>query len=83
MHSLLFETLSQCFLQSYSWFLYLILHTVVSYSFSLCVDVVQLEQDTMMGMKSLLLLCSQDDSASAQTTLKVSTLLCVHICTLC
>ncbi|XP_058234962.1 integrator complex subunit 7 [Hemibagrus wyckioides] len=33
-------------------------------------DVVQLEQDTVMGMKSLLLLCSQDDNASAQTTLK-------------
>ncbi|XP_017311439.1 integrator complex subunit 7 isoform X2 [Ictalurus punctatus] len=33
-------------------------------------DVVQLEQDTVMGMESLLLLCSQDDGASAQTTLK-------------
>lgn len=58
-------------------------HCSLIFFFSLCVDVVQLEQDTVMGMKSLLLLCSQDDSASPQTTLKVSTLLCVHICTLC
>ncbi|TSK58186.1 Integrator complex subunit 7 [Bagarius yarrelli] len=47
-----------------------------AYWFSLCVDVVQLEQDTVMGMESLLLLCSQDDSASAQTTLK-TVLLCL------
>ena len=35
-------------------------------------DMVQLEQDTVMGVESLLLLCSQDDSPSAQATLKVS-----------
>lgn len=45
----------------------------LSFTLSHCVDVVQLEQDTVMGIESLLLLCSQDDSASAQTTLKVRT----------
>ena len=37
----------------------------------LSVDVIQLEQDTVMGVESLMVLCSQDDSATAQTTLKV------------
>ena len=31
----------------------------------------QLEQDTVMGLESLLVLCSQDDSPRAQATLKV------------
>ncbi|XP_017551146.1 integrator complex subunit 7 [Pygocentrus nattereri] len=35
-------------------------------------DFVQLEQDTVLGMESLLLLCSQDSSASAQATLKTA-----------
>uniref|UniRef100_A0A4W4G8U8 Integrator complex subunit 7 n=1 Tax=Electrophorus electricus TaxID=8005 RepID=A0A4W4G8U8_ELEEL len=35
-------------------------------------DFVQLEQDTVTGMESLLLLCSQDDSTSAQATLKTA-----------
>ncbi|XP_062324301.1 integrator complex subunit 7 [Osmerus eperlanus] len=35
-------------------------------------DMVQLEQDTVMGVESLLLLCSQDDSPSAQATLKTA-----------
>lgn len=34
-------------------------------------DIVQLEQDTVLGVESLLMLCSQDSSASAQATLKV------------
>lgn len=34
-------------------------------------DIVQLEQDTVLGVESLLMLCSQDDSPSAQATLKV------------
>uniref|UniRef100_A0A672H7Y5 Integrator complex subunit 7 n=1 Tax=Salarias fasciatus TaxID=181472 RepID=A0A672H7Y5_SALFA len=33
-------------------------------------DVVQLEQDTVLGVESLLMLCSQDSSSSAQATLK-------------
>ncbi|KAF4099234.1 integrator complex subunit 7 [Onychostoma macrolepis] len=33
-------------------------------------EVIQLEQETVMGMESLILLCSQDDSKTAQTTLK-------------
>uniref|UniRef100_W5LR13 Integrator complex subunit 7 n=1 Tax=Astyanax mexicanus TaxID=7994 RepID=W5LR13_ASTMX len=35
-------------------------------------DFVQLEQDTVMGMESLLLLCSQDSSTTAQATLKTA-----------
>ncbi|XP_030637805.1 integrator complex subunit 7 [Chanos chanos] len=35
-------------------------------------DLIQLEQDTVMGMESLLLLCCQDDSGVAQTTLKMA-----------
>lgn len=35
-------------------------------------EVIQLEQETVMGMESLILLCSQDDSKTAQATLKVS-----------
>ncbi|KAL7888587.1 hypothetical protein AOLI_G00035610 [Acnodon oligacanthus] len=35
-------------------------------------DFVQLEQDTVLGMESLLLLCSQDSSTSAQATLKTA-----------
>lgn len=34
-------------------------------------DIVQLEQDTVLGVESLLMLCSQDSSPSAQATLKV------------
>lgn len=34
-------------------------------------DMMQLEQDTVMGLESLLVLCSQDDSPRAQATLKV------------
>uniref|UniRef100_A0A672LMK3 Integrator complex subunit 7 n=1 Tax=Sinocyclocheilus grahami TaxID=75366 RepID=A0A672LMK3_SINGR len=33
-------------------------------------EVIQLEQETVMGMESLILLCSQDDSKTAQDTLK-------------
>uniref|UniRef100_A0A9J7XNG5 Integrator complex subunit 7 n=1 Tax=Cyprinus carpio carpio TaxID=630221 RepID=A0A9J7XNG5_CYPCA len=33
-------------------------------------EVIQLEQETVMGMESLILLCSQDDSKTAQATLK-------------
>ncbi|XP_062857756.1 integrator complex subunit 7 [Trichomycterus rosablanca] len=35
-------------------------------------DVVELEQNTMIGMESLLMLCSQEDSATAHTTLKTA-----------
>ncbi|XP_063079840.1 integrator complex subunit 7 [Engraulis encrasicolus] len=35
-------------------------------------DVLQLEQDTVMGVESLMVLCSQDDSATAQATLKMA-----------
>lgn len=38
---------------------------------SLRQDMAQLEQDTVMGVQSLLMLCSQDSSKSAQATLKV------------
>lgn len=34
-------------------------------------DIAQLEQDTVFGVQSLLMLCSQDGSKSAQATLKV------------
>lgn len=34
-------------------------------------DIAQLEQDTVLGVQSLLMLCSQDSSPSAQATLKV------------
>lgn len=34
-------------------------------------DIVQLEQDTVLGVESLLMLCSQDNSPSAQAALKV------------
>lgn len=34
-------------------------------------DIAQLEQDTVLGVQSLLMLCSQDSSKSAQATLKV------------
>lgn len=34
-------------------------------------DIVQLEQDTVLGVESLLMLCSQDSSPSGQATLKV------------
>lgn len=34
-------------------------------------DIAQLEQDTVLGVQSLLMLCSQDSSKCAQTTLKV------------
>lgn len=40
------------------------------------VDVLQLEQDTVMGVESLMVLCSQDDSTTAQSTLKVGGVLC-------
>uniref|UniRef100_A0A8C2IPI1 Integrator complex subunit 7 n=1 Tax=Cyprinus carpio TaxID=7962 RepID=A0A8C2IPI1_CYPCA len=35
-------------------------------------EVIQLEQETVMGMESLILLCSQDDSKTAQETLKTA-----------
>ncbi|XP_059355051.1 integrator complex subunit 7 [Carassius carassius] len=35
-------------------------------------EVIQLEQETVMGMESLILLCSQDDSKTAQDTLKTA-----------
>ncbi|CAB1340469.1 unnamed protein product [Coregonus sp. 'balchen'] len=35
-------------------------------------DMMQLEQDTVMGVESLLVLCSQDDSPRAQATLKTA-----------
>ncbi|XP_034018652.1 integrator complex subunit 7 [Thalassophryne amazonica] len=35
-------------------------------------DIVQLEQDTVLGVESLLLLCSQDSSPAAQATLKTA-----------
>ncbi|XP_051501468.1 integrator complex subunit 7 [Myxocyprinus asiaticus] len=35
-------------------------------------EVIQLEQDTVMGMESLILLCSQDDRKTAQATLKTA-----------
>ncbi|KAG7460767.1 hypothetical protein MATL_G00202430 [Megalops atlanticus] len=35
-------------------------------------DVLQLEQDTVLGVESLLVMCSQDDSPSAQATLKTA-----------
>ncbi|XP_056150806.1 integrator complex subunit 7 [Lampris incognitus] len=35
-------------------------------------DIVQLEQDTVLGVESLLMLCSQDNSTSAQATLKTA-----------
>uniref|UniRef100_A0A671VIJ4 Integrator complex subunit 7 n=1 Tax=Sparus aurata TaxID=8175 RepID=A0A671VIJ4_SPAAU len=35
-------------------------------------DIVQLEQDTVLGVESLLMLCSQDSSSSAQATLKTA-----------
>uniref|UniRef100_A0A1A8Q023 Integrator complex subunit 7 n=1 Tax=Nothobranchius rachovii TaxID=451742 RepID=A0A1A8Q023_9TELE len=35
-------------------------------------DSVQLEQDTVLGVESLLMLCSQDSSCSAQATLKTA-----------
>lgn len=41
---------------------------------SLCVlspDILQLEQETVLGVESLLMLCSQDSSTSAQAALKV------------
>ncbi|KTG05972.1 hypothetical protein cypCar_00014171 [Cyprinus carpio] len=38
-------------------------------------EVIQLEQETVMGMESLILLCSQDDSKTAQATLKSSVVL--------
>lgn len=38
----------------------------------------QLEQDTVMGVESLLVLCSQDDSPRAQVTLKVHLIILDH-----
>ncbi|KAM4601317.1 integrator complex subunit 7 [Polymixia lowei] len=35
-------------------------------------DIVQLEQDTVLGVEALLMLCSQDNSPSAQATLKTA-----------
>ncbi|TNN76146.1 Integrator complex subunit 7 [Liparis tanakae] len=35
-------------------------------------DILQLEQDTVLGVESLLMLCSQDGSSSAQATLKTA-----------
>ncbi|PWA27411.1 hypothetical protein CCH79_00000470, partial [Gambusia affinis] len=35
-------------------------------------DIVQLEQDTVLGVESLLMLCSQDSSPSGQATLKTA-----------
>ncbi|KAL7388630.1 hypothetical protein ABVT39_018032 [Epinephelus coioides] len=35
-------------------------------------DIVKLEQDTVLGVESLLMLCSQDSSPSAQATLKTA-----------
>uniref|UniRef100_A0A671VJP5 Integrator complex subunit 7 n=1 Tax=Sparus aurata TaxID=8175 RepID=A0A671VJP5_SPAAU len=37
-----------------------------------CPEKVQLEQDTVLGVESLLMLCSQDSSSSAQATLKTA-----------
>uniref|UniRef100_A0AAX7SZJ8 Integrator complex subunit 7 n=1 Tax=Astatotilapia calliptera TaxID=8154 RepID=A0AAX7SZJ8_ASTCA len=37
-----------------------------------CPEKVQLEQDTVLGVESLLMLCSQDNSPSAQATLKTA-----------
>uniref|UniRef100_A0A7N6B2M2 Integrator complex subunit 7 n=1 Tax=Anabas testudineus TaxID=64144 RepID=A0A7N6B2M2_ANATE len=37
-----------------------------------CLEKVQLEQDTVLGVESLLMLCSQDSSPSAQATLKTA-----------
>uniref|UniRef100_A0A4W6F578 Integrator complex subunit 7 n=1 Tax=Lates calcarifer TaxID=8187 RepID=A0A4W6F578_LATCA len=37
-----------------------------------CPEKVQLEQDTVLGVESILMLCSQDSSPSAQTTLKTA-----------
>uniref|UniRef100_A0A8C2ZVN9 Integrator complex subunit 7 n=1 Tax=Cyclopterus lumpus TaxID=8103 RepID=A0A8C2ZVN9_CYCLU len=37
-----------------------------------CPEKVQLEQDTVLGVESLLMLCSQDSSPSAQATLKTA-----------
>lgn len=34
-------------------------------------DVLQLEQETVLGVESLLMLCSQDSSPTAQAALKV------------
>lgn len=42
-------------------------------------DMVQLEQDTVMGVESLLMLCSQDESPSAQITLKTALTSLVHL----
>ncbi len=46
----------------------------MNYPFNLNIlsEFIQLEQETVMGMESLILLCSQDDSKTAQATLKVS-----------
>ncbi|CAB1342697.1 unnamed protein product [Coregonus sp. 'balchen'] len=38
-------------------------------------DMMQLEQDTVMGVESMLVLCSQDDSPRAQATLKLDSTL--------
>lgn len=38
-------------------------------------DIAHLEQDTVLGLESLLMLCSQDGSPSAQATLKVKQLI--------
>ncbi|KAK1889540.1 Integrator complex subunit 7 [Dissostichus eleginoides] len=35
-------------------------------------DIIQLEQETVLGVESLLMLCSQDSSSSAQATLKTT-----------
>lgn len=44
----------------------------VVFNLNILSEVIQLEQETVMGMESLILLCSQDDSKTAQVTLKVS-----------
>ncbi|CAJ1076974.1 integrator complex subunit 7 [Xyrichtys novacula] len=42
-------------------------------------DIVQLEQDTVLGVESLLMLCSQDCSPGAQTILKTALTSLVHL----
>lgn len=46
------------------------LTTICSLCFS-SPDILQLEQETVLGVESLLMLCSQDNSPSAQAALKV------------
>jgi len=45
-------------------------------------DIVQLEQDTVLGVEALLMLCCQDSSPGAQATLKVrhGVRMCARLC---